>query len=85
MFTYNINNKIKVKLTDHGKAILEHEVTDMVIDLHLPNDYTPYPEDEEGYTEFQLWNFMEIFGKYVWNGRPAIIEKNKIIFIDEVN
>lgn len=89
MFTYNINDKIKVKLTEHGKAILRNEVADTMRklkNLNLPDDYFPYPEDEDGYTEFQLWNFMRIFGSHFWNGCPPILDTNKIIFIDsEVN
>lgn len=88
MFTYNINDKIKVKLTEHGKAILRNEVADTMRklkNLNLPDDYFPYPEDEDGYTEFQLWNFMRIFGSHFCNGCPAILDTNKIIFIDEEN
>ena len=90
MFTYNINNKIKVKLTEHGRAILDHEVADtmnMLKNLNFSDadDYSPYPEDEDGYTEFQLWNFMRIFGNHFWVGCPPIIEHNEIIFVDEVN
>lgn len=88
MFTYNINDRIKVKLTCHGKAILEHEVADtmnMLKNLNFSDDYFPYPEDEDGYIEFQLWNFMRIFGSHFHVGCFPIIEHNEIIFIDEVN
>lgn len=89
MFTYNINDRIKVKLTDHGKAILEHELVDtmnMLNTLKFFGDYAPYHEDEDGYTEFQLWDFMRIFGGNFWNAHcPQIIKNNEIIFIDEVD
>lgn len=88
MFTYNINNKIKVKLTERGKAILENEVADTMNLLKIfkftSDDYFPYPEDVDGYTEFQLWNFIRIFGNYFYVGCPLIIEGNEIVFIDEV-
>ena len=80
----NINDKIKVKLTEHGKAILEHEVADtmnMLKNLNFSDDYFPYPEDEDGYTEFQLWNFMRLFGSHFCVGCPQIIENNEIIFV----
>lgn len=86
MFTYNINDKIKVKLTEHGKAILKKDVTDtlsMLKGFNYP-DYSPYHTDEDGYTEFQLWNFMRIFGSHFCVGCHPVIENNKIIFIDEV-
>lgn len=85
MFTYNINHKIKVKLTEHGKAILGHELADtmsMLITLKFFEDYVPYPEDEDGYITFQLWDFMRIFGSHFYMGDPLIIEHNEIIFLD---
>lgn len=88
MFTYNINDKIKVKLTEHGKTILRNEVADTMRklqNLNLPDDYFPYPEDEDGYTEFQLWDFMNIFGSHFYMGGSQIIKNNEIIFIDEVD
>lgn len=83
-FRYNINDRIKVKLTEHGKAILRRDVIDTMSALKnlRADSYSFYLEDEEGYIEFQLWDFMRIFGSYFWNGCPQIIEKNEIIFID---
>lgn len=88
MFTYNINDRIKVKLTEHGKTILGHELADtmsMLNTLKFFEDYAPYHEDEDGYIKFQLWDFMRIFGSYFSLGSPLIIEHNEIIFIDEMN
>lgn len=83
----NLNNKIKVKLTEHGRSILEKDVTDTLGRLKGFNisDYSLYRTDDEGYTEFQLWNFMSIFGPHFWNGCPKIIEHNEIIFIPKKN
>lgn len=86
-FRYNINHKIKVKLTEHGKAILRRDLIDsmsMLSNLRF-DSYACYPEDEDGYITFQLWDFMRIFGSHFWLGEPLIIEHNEIIFIDEVN
>jgi hypothetical protein len=85
IYRHNVNDKIKVKLTEYGKSILEHEVVNtmtMLKNLRF-DDYFPYPEDENSYTEFQLWNFMRLFGSYFRIGCPLIIERNEIIFIDE--
>lgn len=84
MFTYNINDKIKVKLTEHGRTILNKDVTDTLGRLkgfNIP-DYSPYHTDDEGYTEFTLWNFMQIFGSHFWNGCPRVVENNEIIFLN---
>ncbi len=82
----NINDKIKVKLTEHGRSILNKDVTNTVGMLKGFNisDYSPYHTDDEGYTEFQLWDFMRIFGSHFWNGCPQIIENNEIIFMPEI-
>ena len=83
---FNINDFIKVKLTEHGKSILDKYVSEQlekVSYLHLPRDYTPYPTDCTGYIKFTLWEFMNIFGSYFWNGSIPVIEHNEIIFIKE--
>ena len=87
MFTYNINDKIKVKLTEHGKDILEKDITDTLGMLKNFNyqKYSPYYTDKDGYTEFTLWDFMRIFGSHFYNGCFQIIEHNEIIFINEVD
>ena len=88
MIKYNVNNRIKVKLTKYGKSILEREVADtmsMLKTLDFSDEYFPYPENDDGYTEFQLWNFMRIFGNYFAVGSPLIIENNEIIFMDTDN
>lgn len=79
----NINDKIKVKLTEHGRSILEKDVTNTLSMLKGFNyqDYSPYHTDEEGYTEFTLWDFMRIFGSHFQMGCQQIIEKNEIIFL----
>lgn len=79
----NINDKIKVKLTEHGRSILEKDVTNTLSMLNGFNyqDYSPYHTDEEGYTEFTLWDFMRIFGSHFQMGCQQIIEKNEIIFL----
>ena len=86
MFTYNINDKIKVKLTKYGNSIMEKDVTNTLGMLKNFNykDYFPYHTDEDGYTEFQLWDFMRIFGSHFHVGCQQIMEHNEIIFIDEV-
>ncbi len=81
----NINDKIKVRLTEYGNSILEKDVTDtvgMFKNFSYP-EYSPYHTDEDGYIEFTLWEFMQIFGKYFYNGCSQIIEHNEIIFIDK--
>lgn len=83
----NINDKIKVKLTTHGKDILDKDVENILPIIKTcisDKTYYPYHTDNEGYTKFQLWDFMRIFGSYFCNGCPPIIENNEIIFMPEI-
>lgn len=79
----NINNKIKVKLTDFGKSTLDKEVNKLKQISGAPDNYTPYETDDNGYTEFQLWQFMNIFGDYLYNGAIQVIENNKILVVSK--
>jgi hypothetical protein len=79
---FNINDTIKVKLTDKGKEILHRRIVEGVKIARLHSDFIPscYQEDDEGYIHPQLWDFMNIFGSYFACGAPCYIEDNTIIF-----
>lgn len=79
---FNINDEIKVKLTDKGKEILAKEIAEGNKVARLDPDFvlSDYQEDEEGYIHPQLWDFMRIFGSHFFNGGPCYIENNEIIF-----
>ena len=79
----NINDRIIVRLTDHGNSILDKYVAEQlekVSFLNLPDSYTPYRADDEGYIKFTFWEFTNIFGGHFWNGGPQLLENNEIIF-----
>ena len=84
-FTFNINDFIKVKLTEHGKNVYEHSNDETIRKAMVDGKIIRYllpPElkyDENGYTRFQFWQFMNIFGKEIWNGSEAILESNLIL------
>lgn len=68
----NLNDKVKVKLTVAGiKAYIDH--------MNEPNERAKSGQpikskwllpsiDDEGYTQFQLWEFINIFGEYFYIG-----------------
>lgn len=56
---FNINNSVKVRLTDYGRDILRQK-------LDLRHSFERV--DAQGYTKFQLWELMNIFGSYIYNG-----------------
>ncbi len=76
---FNINNYVKVKLTDWGL-----EVHKKHYDKFLPTfiNYSMPIIDEDGYTKFQLWELCSIFGEYMGNGLPNCFETT-IIFADK--
>ena len=76
--TFNINEFIKVKLSQKGKLVYsEHQIEiqkrfnrdKIKIDVPLNAEV-----DNEGFTEFQLWRFMEIFGSHMYCGAEPVIE-----------
>lgn len=75
---FNINDHVKVKLTTLGL-----EVHKKHYDKFLPSfiEYQPPVIDDNGYSEFQLWQLSSIFGEYMGNGLPNCFET--IIIIED--
>lgn len=84
MYKFNINDFVKVKLTERGKEIYKHRYDEMFeVFPHLKETLGNPPElkiDKDGYSEFQLHDFMHCFGPYIFNGAPLVIENNEIYF-----
>ena len=59
----NLNYYIKVKLTEKGKEIYRNRFDEDDI-KKLGIGYCEPKVDENGYSEFQMWDFMRIFGKH---------------------
>lgn len=86
----NLNEPIKVKLTDLGRDIYYHRFDKFNERMGKEIIKPSYPKvDENGYTEFQLWLFINIYGPYMDMGKPNVIEPLEIIyegrFYDEKN
>lgn len=77
---FNINDEIKVKLTDKGRAVYESYWTAV---LASSNGLKPPSldkwTDEDGWISFQLWDAMTIFGPYCHNGGPNLFVNNTIL------
>ena len=77
--TINVNSMIKVKLTKRGKQV-HIDYYKELLGNSMPNaDLTP-SIDEEGYTRYQLWTFMRIFGPHFNIGTKPLIQNNEIHF-----
>ena len=78
----NLNDTIKVKLTDYGKEIYYHQFDELnncfkrkgckLIEPKMPE------VDKEGKTRFQLWSFMEMYGNYIGLTKPNFIDPIEI-------
>lgn len=81
MIRINLNEMVKVKLTDLGKDIYYHQFDAMNKAYGRQICKPRFPKcDEEGYTEFQLWNFMELYGEHMGLCKPNVIEPLEIIY-----
>jgi len=80
---FNINDPVKVKVTEYGYEVWLEYSNQFV-------KYSPtYPvttieelkakQDDDGYTEFQLWDMMSIFGSKMQMGFKNPIDTNIIL------
>lgn len=77
----NLNEPIKVKLTDWGKEIYYHQYDSInqIAGREICKPKLP-KEDENGYTEFQLWCFIELYGIHMGMTLPNVIEPLEIVY-----
>lgn len=77
----NLNEVVKVKLTDLGKDIYYHQFDELNRRYGRIVCKPLFPkEDADGYTEFQLWNFVEIYGEHIGMAKPNVIEPLEIVY-----
>lgn len=84
MVDFNINEKVRVKLTPYGSSVYGSYIES--IDYAGQEDLLGYAHekakpDANGYNQFQMWQLMAIFGEHMYNGAENVFEKN-IIEID---
>lgn len=80
----NLNDTIKVKLTPYGAEIyykqfdkLNKQYEKEICKPHMPQI------DKDGYTEFQLWHFIELYGEHIGMCKPNVIEPLEIVLKEE--
>ena len=77
----NLNETIKVKLTNFGKEVYYHQHDEFNKFVGKEMCKPSYPkEDEDGYTEFQLWRFMELYGAYMNIALQNVIDPIEIVY-----
>ena len=69
---FNINENVMVKLTDVGREIHKKAHDDFCENFPSVSDdikeYHPKKEDIQGWSEWQLWSLMEMFGSHIGLG-----------------
>lgn len=71
---FNINSIVKVKLTDHGRQVHKEMWLRTFSGMLDKFPYKPLYEDENGYSSWQLWNLMNVFGSKVALGDKPCFE-----------
>ena len=64
---FNINDTVKVQLTERGREILKRQYEEAVERCPALKQflYEKYKEDAEGWSEWQLWDLMFRFGQHM--------------------
>jgi hypothetical protein len=83
MKSFNINETVKVRLTEYGKKLHKQQWVDFWSSIGRLNEnpYAPPQEDENGYVKFQMWDLMEKFGNHCGLCKELAFET--VILIDE--
>jgi hypothetical protein len=77
--TYNVNDYVYVKLTAKGREILNKKIkfkTTLLAMQGVESAFEMYPDSQEfsGYTRFQMWELMSIFGEHCFLGAENCFE-----------
>ena len=82
MVSCNLNDKVRFRLTNYGKQVLEDYLKGRRkkygIDAH-----ELYKEDCCGDMRLYLRDFMNVFGFHCATGESYIIERNELVFVGE--
>lgn len=77
----NLNETIKVKLTPYGAEIYYKQFDELNKQYGREICKPQMPRiDKDGYTEFQLWHFMELYGEHIGMCKPNVIEPLDIVY-----
>lgn len=86
MWGVNLNQTIKVKLNDLGKEIYYHQYDEVNERIKRNGDKPIKPTmpkvDADGYTEFQIWKFMNLYGEYMEMCGEPVLETLDVIIVD---
>ena len=69
----NLNDIVKVKLTEFAKTMVRRDYNDFWLGCTgtIPNGGMLIEEDEEGFSKWALWELFFNFGKYMSPGKTV--------------
>ena len=77
----NLNETIKVKLTPLGAEIYYKQFDEVNKQCGREICKPQMPRiDKDGYTEFQLWHFIELYGEHIGICKPNVVEPLEIVY-----
>ena len=76
----NISSYVEVKLTEHGKRVLEDRHKKFWANTGLCPSYCHPAEDIDGYSRWQLWVLMQDFGPHIGLAKEPMFECD--VFVD---
>ena len=82
----NLNDKVKVKLTDAGRVMYKAFMADVSAPLepYLPALDSNADLDEDGLSEFSFWELMQVFGPRMHMAMTEMpFEQNVLTFVEE--
>lgn len=82
--TFNLNQYFKVKLKLKGVFHFMNEYNQYLpADMRQPIEFFTKQADQEGYTKFQAWEFIKMFGNSIRMWEQPIFDTNIKIIHDE--
>ncbi len=81
---FNMNDTVRVKLTDHGRRLHRKQFDDLRNKYPAISemDYS-LDETESGWSEWLLWDLMHTFGSEVCMGLPNVFETTIELVVDD--
>lgn len=76
---FNVNEYVKVRLTDYGLSILEQDWNEIRAQAPSLGPWKPPAIDADGYSKHQLWSLMNHFGPHIGMGMKLPFETEIII------
>lgn len=71
---FNVNDKVRVRLTDYGRQCLADNYHRLSVSARVPISAPNPTPDDEGWTEWQLWTLMQEFGPHMRMGSAVPFE-----------